>query len=120
MYYGIQNMIIWNDTAARILDWIVTRYNLNDNYQLFVTTFNIIFDTGLLHTYTKDPLPPSAPRKTRPSTKNKIDKCLTSISPHVQKLIYTEAIDKRKGAILSGKLPLNPEQYTLMQKLGAT
>ncbi|CAF2752850.1 unnamed protein product [Rotaria sp. Silwood2] len=73
-----------------------------------------------LHTYTKDPLPPSAPRKTRPSTKNKIDKCLTSISPHVQKLIYTEAIDKRKGAILSGKLPLNPEQYTLMQKLGAT
>ncbi|CAF3973406.1 unnamed protein product [Rotaria sp. Silwood1] len=73
-----------------------------------------------LHKYTKDPLPPPAPRQPRPSAKNKIDKCLTSISPYVQKLIYTGAIDKRKGAIRSSKLPLNPEQFTLIQKLGAT
>ncbi|CAF1567017.1 unnamed protein product [Rotaria sordida] len=68
-----------------------------------------------IHKYTKDSLPPP-----RPSTKINLDKCLTSLSPHVQRLIYSDAIDKRRGEIRSGKLPLNSEQFTLIQKLGAT
>ena len=73
-----------------------------------------------LHKYLGDPLPPLPPRKPRPLTKNKIDKCLEARNPRIQKLIYNGAVDKRKGEIRSGKLLLSVEQFKLIEKLGTT
>ena len=73
-----------------------------------------------IHKYIKDPLPPPPPRKPRTPKTDKLDRCLSSLCPHIQKLIYDGAIDKRKGEIRSGKVPLNPQQFHLIEKLGAT
>ena len=73
-----------------------------------------------IYKYIRDPLPPPPPSKPRRPTKAKIDRCLTSLCPHIQKLIYNGAVDKRKGEIRSGKLPLNPQQFSLIEKFGTT
>lgn len=70
--------------------------------------------------YLKDLLLPPPPRKSRPPTTAKTDHCLTSLCPHIQKLIFDGATDKRKGENRSGKLTLNSEQYSLIEKLGST
>jgi hypothetical protein len=72
-----------------------------------------------LHKFTTASLLPLAKKRRRPST-IKINSCLTFLSPHVQKFIYTSAIDKRKGEIRSTKLPLSPEQFNVLNYLGLT
>ncbi len=62
-----------------------------------------------LHKYTTELLPPPQPNKPRQPSKIKINSCLTCLFSHIQKFIYTRAIDKRKGAIRSRKLPLCSE-----------
>jgi hypothetical protein len=40
--------------------------------------------------------------------------------PHIQKLVYCGAIDRKKGEVRSGKIPINSEQFNIIQKLGTT
>lgn len=72
-----------------------------------------------LHKHEIDPATPP-PRKHRRPSKNKIQNCLTSLSPHIQKFIYCGAIDKRKGEIRATKFPLSTEQFNIMKRLGLT
>ena len=73
-----------------------------------------------LHTHTIHPLPSLPPKRSRRPSKIRVNNCITFLSPHVQKFIYSGAIDKRKGEIRSGKFPLSPEQFTMMSHLGLT
>lgn len=73
-----------------------------------------------LHRHIQDPLPPPPPKRTRPPTKNKLESCLLHLYPYIQKIVYCGAIDRRKGEVRSGKIPINPEQFNLIQRLGAT
>ena len=72
-----------------------------------------------LHKWIQDPLPPPAKKSRRPSNKN-IDICLTSLVPHIQWIVYRGSIDRKKGEIRSGKLPISGHQFNLIQRLGAT
>ncbi|CAF1471100.1 unnamed protein product [Adineta ricciae] len=73
-----------------------------------------------LHNHTMYP-PPSIPARTpRPPSTIKIEKCLVSLAPHVQKFIYNAAIDRRKGEIRSTKFPLSRDQLTSLKHLGVT
>ena len=73
-----------------------------------------------LHTHTIGSLPSLPAKKLRKPSKVKLNNCLTFLSPHIQKFIYSGAIDKRKGEIRSNKFPLSLEQYTVMHQLGVT
>jgi hypothetical protein len=73
-----------------------------------------------LHNHTINPTPSPPPKKPRHPSNNKINKCLTSLVPHLQKVIYSGAIDKRKGEIRSSKFPISSEQFTLMNHFGLT
>jgi hypothetical protein len=57
-----------------------------------------------LHNHAINSSPPPA-KKIRHPSKIKINKCLVALSPHIQKMIYGIAIDKRKGEIRSNKFP---------------
>ncbi len=73
-----------------------------------------------LHNHTINPIPSPSPKKPRHPSNSKINKCLSSLIPHLQKVIYNGAIDKRKGEIRSSKFPISSEQFTIMNHLGLT
>ncbi len=73
-----------------------------------------------LHCHIQDPLPPPPPKRTRLPTKNKLESCLLHLYPYIQKIVYCGAIDRRKGEVRSGKIPINPEQFNLIQRLNTT
>ena len=73
-----------------------------------------------LHNHTLYPLPSIPPKTPRPPSKIKINKYLVSLAPHVQKVIYNGAIDRKKGEIRSTKFPLSRDQFTGLQHLGVT
>ena len=72
-----------------------------------------------LHNHDIDELPPR-PIKRRSPSKNKINNCITSLSPHVQKFIYVGSINRRKGEIRSTCFPLSSEQFHVLNRLGVT
>lgn len=61
---------------------------------------------------------PSLEKRTRHPPKTKINRCLVALSPHIQKVIYGGAIDRRKGEVRSYKFPLSREQFTVLQHFG--
>lgn len=73
-----------------------------------------------LHNHTLYPSPSLPPKSHRRPSKIKIDKCLVFLEPHLQKVIYNGAIDKKKGEIRSTKFPLSRDQFTSLQHLGVT
>lgn len=73
-----------------------------------------------LHNHTLYPLPSLPPKTPRLPSKIKIDKCLVFLAPHVQKVIFNGAVDRKKGEIRSTKFPLSRDQFTSLQHLGVT
>ena len=73
-----------------------------------------------LHKYTKDPLPPPPPPKRRTPTEIKLNKCVKSLSPHLQHFVFSSGVSKSKGQIKSGKIPLDCEQFSILKHLGVT
>ncbi len=71
-----------------------------------------------LHHHVQPTLPSPPPKQHRKPTKKRLDACLLHLYPYIQKFIYSGAIDKKKGHIRSGKIPLSPEQFGLIKKLG--
>lgn len=71
-----------------------------------------------LHCHIQDPLPLPPPRRTRLPTKKRLESCLLHLYPYLQKFVYSGAIDRKKGEVRSGKIPINPEQFNLIQTLG--
>ena len=73
-----------------------------------------------LHNHTINPLSLPSSKKPLYPSQIKINKYFSSLSPHLQKFIYSGAIDKRKGEIRSSKFPVITEQFTVMDYLGLT
>ncbi|CAF4939901.1 unnamed protein product [Rotaria sp. Silwood1] len=73
-----------------------------------------------LHRHIQHLLPSSLPKKSRPPTQKRLEACLLYLYPYIQKMIYCASIDRKKGHIRSGKIPISPEQFALIQKLGGT
>ena len=73
-----------------------------------------------LHTHMIDVSPSSPPKRPRAPPSKKFNDCLSFLSPHIQKFIYSAATDKRKGEIRSSRFPLSREQYTLLHQIGVS
>ncbi|CAF1299091.1 unnamed protein product [Adineta steineri] len=73
-----------------------------------------------LHNHIIDELPAPPLIKHRNVSKTKINNCITSLVPHIQKFIYCGAIDKRKGEVRSTHLPLSSEQFNVLNRLEVT
>jgi hypothetical protein len=71
-----------------------------------------------LHKHLINPIPPLIKRQH--SSRIKLNTCLSTLSPHIQKFIYSRAIDKRKGEIRFSRFPLSPEQFNVLNHLGLT
>ena len=59
-------------------------------------------------------------KKKRQPTRKRLEVSLSHLYPFIQKSIYSGAIDRKKGHIRSGKVPVSPEQFGLIGRLGGT
>lgn len=71
-----------------------------------------------LHNHIQCDPPLEAPRKHRHPTQNRLERCLLHLYPYVQRIVYSGAIDRKKGHVRSTKIPINPEQFNLIEKMG--
>ncbi|CAF2066737.1 unnamed protein product [Rotaria magnacalcarata] len=95
--------------------------NLLDTFKIYMNLRKKNFPPKFwlqLHNHTIDCSQVLPPKKHRNPSKIKVSNCLDFLSPHIQKFIYSGAIDKRKGEIRANKFPLSNEQYTVMNRLG--
>ena len=59
-------------------------------------------------------------KQKRQPTRKRLETSLSHLYPFIQKAIYSGAIDRKKGHIRSGKVPIGPEQFCLIARLGGT
>lgn len=59
-------------------------------------------------------------RRRRKYKNTTVRQYLSSLAPHVQKFIFTGAVDRRKGETRSTKFPISPFQYSIMKTLGCS
>jgi hypothetical protein len=73
-----------------------------------------------LHHHIQPASPFVSLKQHRKPTPKRIDSCLLHLYPFIQKIIYSGAIDRKKGHVRSSKIPITPEQFNLIKKLGGS
>ena len=68
-----------------------------------------------LHHHIQPVSPFESLKKHRKPTPKRIETCLLHLYPFIQKIIYSGAIDRKKGHVRSSKTPITPEQFNLIK-----
>ena len=60
------------------------------------------------------------PKKHRKPKDERIETCLLHLYPFIQKIIYSGAIDRKKGHVRSLKILITPQQFNLIRQIGGS